>query len=200
MLYLAAGFYLAQLRTDDAHALLQRIEVIDPNAPIGEFLLMCGDIDGAIEHDRQRLQWNPSDLVARGHLILLETIRGRPDQAMRERRIMEEMLAIEGAEWPLFGTSVYVLGRLGLHDEARRMFERARREADHRLPTPWIYHHLGVGDIDGAYKWAKRMASRPLPPWAQSELWFVLNVTRDPVLERPEFLALRERLGYSRDG
>jgi TolB-like protein len=200
MLYLAAGFYLAQLRTDDAHALLQRIEVIDPNAPIGEFLLMCGDIDGAIDHDRQRLQWNPSDLTARGHLVLLETIRGRPDAAMRERRIIGEMQAIEGTERPLFGTTVYTLGRLGLHDEARRMFERARREADDQFPTAWIYHHLGVGDIDGAYEWAQQVASQPLPPWAQAELWFVLNVTRDPVLERPEFVALRRRLGYPGSG
>jgi hypothetical protein len=115
---------------------------------------------------------------------------------MRERRIIGEMQAIEGTEWPVHGTSVYTLGRLGLHDEARRMFERARREADDQFATAWIYHHLGIGDTDGAYGWAERVASRPLPPWAQAELWFVLNVTRDPVLERPEFVALRQRLGY----
>ena len=196
MLSLAAGFYLAQLRTDDAHALLQRIRVIDPNASIGEFLLICGDVDGAIDHDRQRLQWNPSDLVARSRLVLLETIRGRTDQAMRERSIIDEMRAIDGTEWPLYGTTVYTLGRLGLHDVARRRFERARREADKQTPTAWIYHHLGVGDIEGAYEWAERVASQPLPPYARHELWFVLNATRDPVLDRPEFVALRQKLGY----
>jgi TolB-like protein/DNA-binding winged helix-turn-helix (wHTH) protein len=196
LLSLAAGFYLAQLRTEDAHVLLQRIRVIDPNRPIGEFLAICGDVDGAIDHERQRLQWNPSDLAARSHLVLLETIRGRTDQAMRERSIIEEMRAIEGSEWPLYASTIYTLGRLGLHDIARRRFEQARREADNQSPTAWIYHHLGIGDVDGAYEWAERVASQPLPPYARYELHFVLNTTRDPVLDRPEFVALRQKLGY----
>jgi hypothetical protein len=55
---------------------------------------------------------------------------------------------------------------------------------------------LGVGDLERAEEWATKVAENGLPPWAGYERVFMLNMGNDPVLERPEFLELRRRLGY----
>jgi hypothetical protein len=86
--------------------------------------------------------------------------------------------------------------RLGLRDRARQAFEEVVADADRQYPANWIYHHLGVGDVASALEAARRVAQKPLPAWVEVDHFFVMNVTRDPVLDRPEFLELRRALGF----
>jgi hypothetical protein len=95
--------------------------------------------------------------------------------------------------------TIYGYGLLGLHDDARRVFdEYADTLLSELKPLPfyevWIY--LGIGDKDKAYGTLARIAAEPLPPLTSGELAIVLNVANDPVLDEPRFLELRRRAGY----
>jgi tetratricopeptide (TPR) repeat protein len=202
VLFYVAGTYLAELRVNEAHTLVERLGQVDPNFPdLGWLLWMSGDLDGAWTHARGRLEWNPADIRAREGMVTLETMRGNVAEAIVHLRILNEMLAAEGIDRPLFYGSGYVYnyGRLGLADEARQAFEEVLKDRDVQYPASWIYHYLGIGDIDSALEVAEQLAERPLPPWVEIDHYFVLNVTRDPVLDRPEFVELRRKLGFRGD-
>ncbi len=198
LLYLAAGSYLGRLRVDEARTLLERSGRINPNFFwLGWMLWLSGDLDGALAQNRQYLTWNPTDSAARQARAFLEALRGNTAEAIRQIRIADDLRASQGID-PRSPFEVYTYGRLGLVDEAKRAFEKVRRHAASQAPIDWVYHYLGIGDVSHALEWARRVAERPLPPWANTEHAFVLNSTRDPVLERPEFLELRAKLAAGR--
>jgi TolB-like protein len=198
VLGLTAGFYLADLRLEEAAALLARIEYPDPDfSPMRTLFLLTRDRDRLAELEHRVTASNPSDAAARQRLAFAEMLRGNTRVAIQHLRIAEQ-LADEGS--PLSsGVTVYLYGRLGFADEAERLLAALAAETEaggFASDTEWIVASLGVGDVERAYELAARVAARPLPPWIADEHWLVLNPLDDPVLERPEFLALRRKLGY----
>lgn len=198
VLGLTAGFYLADLRLEEAHALLARIEYPDPDfLPMRDLLLLTRDLDRLAELEQRVTVAKPTDAVARWRLAFAEMLSGNTREALQHLSIAEQLA--DEANPPPSGPAIYLYGRLGLADEAERMFAAfaAETEAgDFASDTEWIVASLGIGDIERAYELAERVAARPLPPWIADEHWLVLNPLNDPVLERPEFLALRRKLGY----
>jgi hypothetical protein len=49
-----------------------------------------------------------------------------------------------------------------------------------------------------AYEWAARMIENPQQSGQPAPLIFMRNAFGDPVLERPKFVELRRRLGYTK--
>lgn len=198
VLGLAAGFYLADLRLEKARALLARIEYPDSDfLPMRDLLLLTRDLDRLVELEQRVTVAKPTDAAARWRLAFAEMLRGNTREAIQNLRIAEQ-LADEGHLSPS-GPIVYLYGRLGFADEAERMFAALAAETEasrFASDTEWIVASLGIGDIERAYELAELVAARPLPPWIADEHWLVLNPLNDPVLERPDFLALRRKLGY----
>jgi TolB-like protein/DNA-binding winged helix-turn-helix (wHTH) protein len=198
VLSLTAGFYLADLRLEEARALLARIEHPDPGfPPMRTLLLLTRDLDGLAELERRVTASKPTDALARRRLAFAEMVRGNTREAIQHLRVAEQF-AGEGGLSPS-GPGIYLYGRLGFADEAERMFAALVAEAEaggFASDTEWVVANLGIGDIARAYEWAARVAARPLPPWIADEHWLVLNPLDDPALEQPEFLALRRKLGY----
>lgn len=198
VLLLTAGFYLADLRLDEARALLARIEQPDPDLPsIRALLLLAGDLDGLADLERRAAASKPTDALARRRLAFAELLRGNTREAIQQLRVAEQLAGEEGL--PPSGPGIYLYGRLGFADAAERMFAALVDESaagGFVSDTEWVVANLGIGEVARANEWAARVAARPLPPWTADEHWLVLNPLDDPALERPEFLALRRKLGY----
>jgi hypothetical protein len=92
----------------------------------------------------------------------------------------------------------YGYGRVELTDEARRLVERFAAESEAPLVPriAWVYGYLGAGDLERAHEWASKVAENGLPPTINWERAFMQNLLEDAVLDRPDFLELRRRLGY----
>jgi TolB-like protein/DNA-binding winged helix-turn-helix (wHTH) protein len=207
VLYLAAGWYLAELRVNEARELLARIVALDPYGgltepeySVGEFLFLAGDLERSSEIQRRSLDREPTSARRRHILAFNAALRGETDEALRQLGIAEELLAkSEGQGLYRQGyMPVYTYGRLGRPDDARRMFDRfvAPVPRGQLLPMMRVLAYLGIGDVGQAYAWAARVVDRPRMPWPGPELWLVLNPMDDPVLEQPDFVALRRKLGY----
>jgi hypothetical protein len=141
--------------------------------------------------------------VLRRHVVAFhEAVRGNFDEAMRQLEITKKLHEESPPDsYSIKYMPVYAYGRLGRQEDARRAFDLYFSKIDKEdkekvLPMQWVMAYLGIGDVDRAYEWARIVAEEPRIPWPTPNLWLALNPMDDPVLERPEFLELRRKLGY----
>ncbi len=207
VLQLAADWHLAELRPERAHPLVVRNIQLDPQAVMGphnnwikERLFVIGDFETLSQVHRRRIELEPTSARERQELAFAEAMRGNRDEARRQLAIAEQLLAdFPSDEVNQAGfCSVYAYSRIGHPADARRIFNRFLEplDEDKIAPPMWFIAYLGIGDVDGAYRWAKVITERATPHLLGPHLWLALNTLEDPVLERPEFLELRRKLGY----
>jgi tetratricopeptide (TPR) repeat protein len=208
VLHLASTWYLAESLPREAHELLVRIEQLDPidsvgsepTRRIGEFFFLSGDLERSTQYLRRQVQQQPTAALWRHLLAFNEALLGNREEAIRQLDIAEELLADspEDEVYRVGYAPVYAYSRIGRPADARRMFDRFLAAADDGdlLPMMWVMAYLGIGDVERAYEWAKVVVDRTRVPWPGPHLWLALNPMNDPVLERPEFLELRRKLGY----
>jgi DNA-binding winged helix-turn-helix (wHTH) protein/TolB-like protein/Flp pilus assembly protein TadD len=196
----SALFQLTQNRFREAIDLMERTRQLDPNAAEPMAYAIAGQSDVAREiarHDQNSL--SPSPHLTLG--LLEATIFDNPETAEAELRLAEQ-LAKDNQVFFHVTTNlllVYAYGRLGLEADARRVYDEvlAALPDDGALtPMARLRAHLAFGEFDEAYEWALEMAENPPPPTSRDLLIFSLNTFEDPVLERPDFVELRQRLGY----
>jgi tetratricopeptide (TPR) repeat protein len=133
-------------------------------------------------------------------LAFTETARGDPEEAKRELELTEQLLGENRVMIVLVGL-VYGYGRVGDLDNARRVFDEITAIADRGEDIGaggWASAHLAVGHLDEALEWLQRgveKATRHEPDTGYYSLMNIrMNATNDPVLERPEFVDVRDRL------
>lgn len=208
-----AFLYFMEGRRAEARELLDRYAQLDSASAGGVFFYvdayffyLAGDLGAAAERARRIVQSNPASGIARADLGYYEALRGS-DAAERELRLADGL----EASFPNVGRPgflarlTYSYHRIGLHDDAEEAFDRLLRALgdDRQLdlnPVEWMLAYLGIGKVEEALDWAARAASSPLPPGPVPQLELMLNAFEDPVLERPEFLELRRKLGYQDPG
>jgi len=95
---------------------------------------------------------------------------------------------------------------LGLHEDAERLLNRfeelaaEQRElaAEQRESAAnWVMFNLALGDEDEAFRWLERVAEKGPYEGYYNVQWIKANLYHDPVLDKPEFAALREQLGFT---
>jgi TolB-like protein/DNA-binding winged helix-turn-helix (wHTH) protein/tetratricopeptide (TPR) repeat protein len=196
-----AEFHLVTDRRGKALELIERAARVDPNnRDLAVLLAFAGEIDAAGEVMRRTANADPTDPWAPLLLSGLELWRGDIPAARDHLRLAERLLGPE-PRGLLMQASFYLVhgyGQAGLPGDAKRLFEQhAAKAPPEFVPRiAWVYAYLGVGDLERAKEWASKVAENGLPPWAGYERVFMLNLGDDPVLERPEFLEIRRRLGY----
>jgi hypothetical protein len=92
-----------------------------------------------------------------------EALLGNTDEAIRQQRIVEQLLASVPDD-RVFDTApmaVYTYGRLGRPDDARRMFDTYMLGMPVDRSSPTVLASLGLGDVDRAYKHATALAEQP---------------------------------------
>ncbi len=86
----------------------------------------------------------------------------------------------------------------GRPDDAARVFAMAQDLPTPPSPMQAAVGHLAIGDVEESLRLLREAANTRLPT-SGSTLTIMIkrNMFADPVLERPEFVAVRSRLGFN---
>ncbi|MDJ0918968.1 MAG: winged helix-turn-helix domain-containing protein [Woeseiaceae bacterium] len=198
------GFYLRGGQQREALELLAHIKRLDPvDRDVGFYFYLAGDRKTALQLLRRMLKLNPDDAYIHSLIGYCLAIDGMAEDAEPALRLAEELyrrnlqVSQQGLSPGTLSTLAYSYSRIGLADDVQRLSEQFKQVSDvapvHPMRRAEI--HLALGNVDRAYDVLSVIAERALPPFVSLELDFVLNTYNDPVLEEPQFVALRRKLG-----
>ncbi len=188
---------------EDALRLGQRALELDPNSGINYSYLdmihhFAGDLAAAAAAGRKATELAPTYLTARTNLALSELLLGNNAEALAELRIADQLLQ-DNTNLVFHALIAYHYARLGQGDEAARLFRWLEdNSADRRVPpVAWVLAYLAVGDNELALESLNRAAESPEPYEGHYTTSLLAdNIYRDPILDQPEFVEVRSRLGF----
>ena len=186
-------------RHDEAIQLLQRALALDPNneasyTRLGRALLSAGEHQAAITVYREAINLNPNRVTSHWRLALEMILVEDNTGAARQLRFAE---TLDGDNTAV----AYLFSRIGLQEDATRVLNRFEElvATGRRIPAAsWVLANLARGDEDQAYEWLSRAAETKEPYESISVLHLLRrNNFRDPILDQPRFVELREQLGFT---
>jgi tetratricopeptide (TPR) repeat protein len=142
-------------------------------------------------------QLNSSQLIERGWLAMVEIARGNPQAAVRELELIEQLggTTIETLPW-----MAHAYARAGRVADARRLFDRFEHAAaggDFGAGA-WVEAYLAIGEHKKALAWLELAAQKAARHEPDAHFYGLMNlrmnVLADPVLDRPEFVAVLGRI------
>jgi TolB-like protein len=199
-------FLLSSLgRHDEAMNVVERGEQLYLNDPPwwrGWASGFAGEYDAAAAAFASVVAESPgeSGLLARDWLARMEAARGNGSAALEQLRLSENIAAADRQALflPMWA---YVYGRLGLADDARRIFAEIeqREAAGTRFGAGgWAMAELAVGNTTRALEWldaaAAKAASHELDEGFFNLMALRANVTNDDVLRQREFVDVLRRI------
>jgi len=168
-------------------------------APAGLIFLLARDYDMAAQTNRAVIRVAPTLVFVYPLLGLAEVARGNETESLEELRFAEELLqSTQGPDQ--LALTAYGYGLLGRANDAMRILAQLRSVAEEFYvgPGSWAAAYLSVGENDLALDWLERAAQVRTPDEGWTSLSIIgANALADPVLERPEFVEVRQQLGYS---
>jgi TolB-like protein/Tfp pilus assembly protein PilF len=210
--YAATGFPVGYFRWflswtgQQARAIevVQHYLALDPNNwgahwNLGIALLYAGDADKAVAAFHRGIELAPALPLQHSWLAFAEIARNNRDAALRELQLNETLLGSNRAVISLVDTA-YGYSRIGRSADAARLFAEIQTLAQKQdIGTGgWASAYLGIGDQQKALEQlrlgAERARTKTLDPGFFTLMNIRMNVTRDPVLEQPEFAAVRAAL------
>ncbi len=184
----------------------KRAVEIDPNVAwvhetLGFIYLRAGDLPEAARYLREAIRLAPGNYNHYLNLATVEFLNGNLSAA-REKLDRSVQIMASGATFRV-GYLAYLYGLLGEPDQAAKLLARfeelnSARQRDVQLPLGWAI--LGTGDTERALRnWTITVngyidENRRFAPGRISR--FRDNWLNDPMLEQPEFVELRRRLGF----
>jgi TolB-like protein/Tfp pilus assembly protein PilF len=184
----------------------ERAIAIDPNgadghAELGFIYLRTGDLAQAARYLREAIRLNPGNYLNYLDLGTVEYLNGNLSAARENLEQGVQLMA--SGQTQRVGYLGYLYGLLGEPDKAANLLARLEelntdRQRDNQLPLGWAV--LGTGDKERALRqWTITVngyleENRRVSPGRISR--FRDNWLNDPMLEQPEFLELRRRLGF----
>lgn len=191
-------------RNAEAIEIAERAAALDPLIWTGQWMLgmaltYAGEYDAAVTALRQGIELAPTLSLQHSWLALAEIARGNADAASRELELAEQLLGNNRAVISLVDIA-YAYGRVGRAGDARRLFDEIGAVAqDQDIGTGgWAFVYLGIGEeqraLESLREGAEHAANKVLDPGFFSLMNIKVNVTNDPVLEQPDFVAVRSRL------
>jgi len=182
----------------------QRATTLDPadwasRWRLGMVLLYAREEDKAIAAFRRGIEIAPTLSLQHSWLAFAEIARGNHDEALRELQLTETLLGNNRAIISLVDL-IYAYGRIGRSADAARLFAEIQALAKTQdIGTGgWASAYLGIGDQQKALEQlrlgAERARNHMLDPGFFTLMNIRMNPTRDPVLEQPEFVAVRAAL------
>jgi DNA-binding winged helix-turn-helix (wHTH) protein/TolB-like protein len=181
--------------------LAEQVRTLNANALFGTWLAYTysGDVDAALLWLGSHLTIDPGAIVARLNVGYIEARRGNRDAAEREFRLVEG-LGGEGISTSARASLAYGYSRIGLNDDARKLFEfvESRRGTESIGDGAWAIGYLAIGDHEEASAALRRLVAK-IESHEPDQAWFGSmiikhNVLGDPTLETTPFKELRERL------
>jgi TolB-like protein/Tfp pilus assembly protein PilF len=191
-------------REAEAIALAQRTVVLNPldAAPywnLGIVSAYAGEYDAAAAALRSAIEIAPAAALFHSWLASAEIGRGNHEEAARELELTERLLGDNRAIIYLLDM-LYSYSRVGRSADVERLFAEIEAIAQNQDigAGGWAYAYLGIGDEERALEQlrigAQRARDKVLDPGFFQLMNLRMNVIDDPVLEQPEFVAVRAEL------
>jgi TolB-like protein/tetratricopeptide (TPR) repeat protein len=188
---------------DHAIRLAQRAVALDPaNSWAQLFLGLCFNSAGNHQASVDVLEYAsvvvPGSALPHLHVGIPLVALGRDTQALEGVRLAAQLLPDESAP-AIHIHLAYGFGRLGQREEARRILNKVKGTIGDRHVDPivWVYADLAVGDAASALEsFSKAVAKREYrqEPFARNLI--KENAWSDPILQEPQFVELRGKLGF----
>ncbi len=182
----------------------QRAAAVDPDiglvaslfGNVGSPYFWAGDFDRAARDYEQAVTTRGDDLILYFHLSEIETARGNYDRAIEYVRLVQELGATFGQGG--LARMAYVSSLAGYPDDAAQLVARTAGRATPPSATQRAVAQLALGNADEALELFEEAANFQLPSaGATITILIKNNMFNDPVLERPEFVEVRNRLGFT---
>ena len=167
-----------------------RINPAESYLLLGFAYIRARDYEAAIAQYESRLDYPTISI----ELARAELLRGNNEGVIRHLREQERRGIRPPASIP--GVA-YLYSRVGADDDARRVAATLEQYAENFTvgPGDWALAALSTGDNDVALQWLEHAASRRTLGADTNVLYAIaVNHWSDPVLERPEFVEVRNRL------
>jgi Tfp pilus assembly protein PilF len=190
-------------RRDKAVERAERAITLDPNSVSGHMWLAFvhlqkGDLKAAVDAERGAVALSPTFGLATMVLGHMERLNGNFDAALTKTRLAEELLRDDTN--PVYdGELVANYATLGYRDDAERVLQRMQEAAKTRVipTTAWAIAYVGLGDAEQTLRWLTAAAENPEP---YIGFFSLMNMKSNrylyPLLEEPQFRAVRDRLGF----
>ena len=175
-----------------------RAVALDPNGvpPIRSLIeanLIAGRFNSAADAARRYIELRPAEEYAYFTLAEVEGILGDPDEALRSLEIAEQIGSGRGPGHLARAAEIY--SRLGRTDDAMRLFSEL--ESLSPSPSQAAIANLAVGNVDESLRLFREASQNELPlPGRLIIVLAKINAWNDPILDQPEFLQVRNALGF----
>jgi Tfp pilus assembly protein PilF len=187
---------------EEAVRLAERRNELDPTGgrmALAEILWRTGDRERAVAIYRDELGRNPNSTLSNRHLAYYELSNGDSDRAKSHINVTE-LQAVNGNALFRIAAVANHYAQLGFQEDAERLLELFEEQAaDRRVVTVARFsEHLARGNDDQALYWLERIVEEQQPYQGAVQIINIKwNIYDWPILEQPEFVAVRERLGYT---
>ncbi len=198
-----AWFKAATDDDEEAIRATERIAALDPsNADLryrsGVVFGMAQDHDRAAIAYREAIELDPAYPLGQLYLGAEEAQRGNYFEAVQLLRTTEELYGQIRSGWSL-AFLAYGYGLAQRAEDATRIFNRIEQLAEDRRvgSISWAIAYLGLRNEEQALQWLHAAINERVAD--EGAFWWPLlkrNVWGDPMLEQPEFLEVRQQLGF----
>jgi TolB-like protein/DNA-binding winged helix-turn-helix (wHTH) protein/Flp pilus assembly protein TadD len=191
-------------RHDEAIALASRAQELDPGNPDAGYYAFSLGYAGRYEEAAARLEQmidaSPTNAIYRHWLAYMEVAMGNSAAAVQHLQVAE-MLVVGDPRINFLGPWAYAYSRAGRAAEAARFRQTMEEAASAGMPSgagAWAMAYLATGDQARALEWlevaAERAANHEVDEESNVLVALTTNVTNDPVLRQPEFVAALARI------
>lgn len=186
---------------DDAVTLARRGVELDPGniyafVVYAVTLHAAGRFEASVEAHESLGASHPDAALLYLHRALPEIALGHRARAIEALRLADRLMPAQAAP-AIHLHLAYLYGRVGLHDDARRIVREVRSALGDRFVDPivWVMAHLGAGERSAALESFKTAVERLDSRQEVFVRCFLkLNCWFDPILDESEFAALRGSL------
>jgi len=166
---------------------------------LGEILAMAQEHDRALLVNRQAVSVEPSRALNYLFIGADQAWQGNYAEAVDALRLAEQLFGDIQSGF-ILATLAYHYGLAMSSDDASRVFERLTDVADVRRVghLSWAMAYLAIDDQEQVLEQLSWAAESKLPDEGAFFFgYFTNNLWGDPVLEQPDFVEVRGRLGFS---
>jgi TolB-like protein/Tfp pilus assembly protein PilF len=183
---------------DRAIALAKRAQELNPEiATLHIVYLRAGNLDASYMAAKKVYDTAPT-IFNYSTLVEVEWLRGNHESAISYLQEMYENIQINGPDTLVSFLELYRL--VERTEDVLRLFNRLEQMAESHFVSAsnWAIAYLAKNDLVRALEWLQRIDEDRKPEDSIPAFGIAINQLQNPILERPEFLEIRNKIRLKR--